>query len=797
MIKFKLILSIYFFLFIICKANSEEVQFKSSTMDILDDGNIVLAKDTEVFIPSKNIMIEADNLKYDKNKNILTFTNSVRFHDKIKKLIIESDKIIYEEDKGLIFSEGKSKLNIENKYDIKSKNIYYNNISEKIFGRNTTLIEDDESNIYILKEKFEFNIKNEIIKTRNSTIIDNAGNRYIFNDLIINLKTNEIAGKEINIEFENSYFGNIKNDPTLKGRSAYSNPDELKVYKAVFSTCNIDNKKCRGWELNTNEFNHDKKKKVFEYKDSWLKIFDYRIFFLPYFNHPDPTVKRKSGFLTPSYSTSENLGISLNIPYFKTLSIDKDITLSPRFYADKSFLLQNEYRQALKNSKILSDFSFLVGETGTKGHFFYNQLGKLNENVSYELNLQDVKGDNYLKNYKLINTSSLIKDDNLLVSNLDINWDFTDSKLNTSFKIFKDLSRNYHDRYQYIFPEFNFTKNIELAKNYDGNFSFNSYGFNKNYDTNVFETTITNDFLYSSNELISSKGIVSKYDLLLKNSNSYANNSSNFEENTAYNLFGTMKIDTSLPMQKQSQEFRNYLKPIISYRYSPNGNNDISSKDVELNYENVFSLNRIGNSHQVEGGQSISAGVEFKKSYLDGKDIFDFKVANVIKDKENHKLPSKSKLNEKRSDIFGNLNFYIDDNLEIGYYFSNDKDLKYNNSQQLDLIYSVNNFITNFSYHDEKNDLKEKENLKINTNLLFDEENKISFNLSKDLKDDFTQYYNLIYEYKTDCISFNFNYNKSFYRDGNIEPDTSLTFLMKIIPFTEVGVPNFSNIIGN
>ena len=61
-------------------------------MDILDDGNIVLAKDTEVFIPSKNIMIEADNLKYDKNKNIMTFTNSVRFHDKIKKLIIESDK---------------------------------------------------------------------------------------------------------------------------------------------------------------------------------------------------------------------------------------------------------------------------------------------------------------------------------------------------------------------------------------------------------------------------------------------------------------------------------------------------------------------------------------------------------------------------------------------------------------------------------------------------------------------------------------------------------------------------------
>ena len=55
----------------------------------------------------------------------------------------------------------------------------------------------------------------------------------------VNLKTNEIAGKELKVEFEKSYFGNEKNDPVLKGRSSYSNDDELKVYKAVFSTSNI------------------------------------------------------------------------------------------------------------------------------------------------------------------------------------------------------------------------------------------------------------------------------------------------------------------------------------------------------------------------------------------------------------------------------------------------------------------------------------------------------------------------------------------------------------------------------
>ena len=43
----------------------------------------------------------------------------------------------------------------------------------------------------------------------------------------------------------------------------------------------------------------------------------------------------------------------------------------------------------------------------------------------------------------------------------------------------------------------------------------------------------------------------------------------------------------------------------------------------------------------------------------------------------------------------------------------------------------------------------------------------------------------------------NFNYNKTFYRDGNLEPNRSLSFLIKIIPFTELGVKNIESFIEN
>ena len=64
--------------------------------------------------------------------------------------------------------------------------------------------------------------------------------------------------------------------------------------------------------------------------------------------------------------------------------------------------MQNEYRQALKDSDIISDFSILVGDAGTKGHFFYNRGGKFNEQTNYVINLQNVRGDNYIKTYNLV-----------------------------------------------------------------------------------------------------------------------------------------------------------------------------------------------------------------------------------------------------------------------------------------------------------------------------------------------------------------------------------------------------------
>ena len=70
---------------------------------------------------------------------------------------------------------------------------------------------------------------------------------------------------------------------------------------------------------------------------------------MPYFSAPDPTVKRKTGVLIPSVSSSSIYGAALEVPYYWALAPDYDVTFSPMITTKQGPLLQGEFRQRLLN----------------------------------------------------------------------------------------------------------------------------------------------------------------------------------------------------------------------------------------------------------------------------------------------------------------------------------------------------------------------------------------------------------------------------------------------------------------
>ena len=71
---------------------------------------------------------------------------------------------------------------------------------------------------------------------------------------------------------------------------------------------------------------HDNIKKTIYYDNALIKVYDIPIFFLPKLSHPDPSVKRRSGFLPPSFDT-KNLGSGISLPYFWAIGKDRDMTI--------------------------------------------------------------------------------------------------------------------------------------------------------------------------------------------------------------------------------------------------------------------------------------------------------------------------------------------------------------------------------------------------------------------------------------------------------------------------------------
>ena len=68
----------------------------------------------------------------------------------------------------------------------------------------------------------------------------------------------------------------------------------------------------------------------------------------------------------------------------------------------------------------------------------------------------------------------------------------------------------------------------------------------------------------------------------------------------------------------------------------------------------------------------------------------------------------------------------------------------------------------------------------------FDDKNFITFQTRKNREINLTEYYDLIYEYKNDCLTASIKYNKTYYEDRDLQPTEDFMLSIKLIPLTAV-----------
>ena len=790
--NFKIILILTFFLnFYFYKASaSEEFFFESKSIEILNSSKTIKAEGGVLITSDNGMKISSYKSNYEKDTKILTLENNIEMYDVPNKLSLKSEMVIYDKKNEKIFSKNKTEIFLDDLYILEGEDITLDRISLKLSSKKKAVLIDNYNNILNLSD-FNFSIQDKQLKTNQLILLDNKGNRYVSKNSIIDLKDQKIALRDAELYFNEN--GELGKNARLKGNSLISENNKTTINNGIFTTCKT-NEKCPPWSLKSKKITHDIDKKTISYDKSTLQVYDVPVFYFPKFFHPDPSVKRQSGFLIPSLINSSKNGTSTRIPYYHVIDDHKDLTITSQLYFNKDFLIQNEYRQKEKYTSHITDFSLKKFENSSKSHFFTNTKKKLNNDFEFseiEINLERTTNDTYLKKNNIESKTRDNSNQNLLNSYVKFNASGDDYKIFSEMSVFEDLSKNKNsDKYQYIFPNFSISKLLKTQRNINGNLNFNTTGSNRKKETNVEERYLINDLNYSSNSFFSRFGSVSNFDIYLKNTIKNGKNSSDYDENTQTKNYSLISFNSSLPLKKINSNYISNLTPKMLINFNPDKSENLININRKINSTNLFSSNRLGLSDSLEGGSSVTLGFDYDLKNLDNDKVLGFKLGQIFRNTNESRFPKKSTMQNKSSDIVGIIDLNPSENLKLNYEFSADNNLDTMNSSKIDGEIRVNNFITSFEFLEENNDIGTDSYLTNDIRYNFDKQNSILFNTRRNRKTDLTEFYNLIYEYKNDCLVAAIEYNKDYYQDRDLKPSEEIFFKITITPFASVNSPS-------
>jgi LPS-assembly protein len=245
--------------------------------------------------------------------------------DRAQPIYLQTDRLVYDDKNNRVIAEGNVEIYYNN-YILTADKIIYDQNLNKLTAEGNAQLKDPNGSV-TRADRFE--------------ATDDFRDAFIQSLSVVTLDDTRIAAKnairkEGNVtEFQDGKFTPCRNEP---GQPPL-------------------------WCIGARRIVHDQEKATITYQDAQFQLLGIPIFYLPYFQHPDPSVKRQSGFLMPSYSNSSTLGFSVEVPYYFALAPNYDFTFRPTFYADRGVLWQGDFRHRLETGRYTIDFAAIDDQT--------------------------------------------------------------------------------------------------------------------------------------------------------------------------------------------------------------------------------------------------------------------------------------------------------------------------------------------------------------------------------------------------------------------------------------------------
>lgn len=148
-----------------------------------------------------------------------------------------------------------------------------------------------------------------------------------------------------------------QDDTRIVARRSIRRDDNVTEFESgKFTPCKSDPGKPPLWCIAANRVVHDKQQQTITYQDAQLEIFGQPVLWLPYFQHADPSVKSRSGFLMPEYQSTTRWGASVEVPYHFALNPSYDFLFHPMYMAKQGILWQGHWRQRVRIGQVAGQY---------------------------------------------------------------------------------------------------------------------------------------------------------------------------------------------------------------------------------------------------------------------------------------------------------------------------------------------------------------------------------------------------------------------------------------------------------
>ena len=466
--------------------------------------------------------------------------------------------------------------------------------------------------------------KDEVVASGNVSMVDANDNVLYADEMVLREKMSKGVLKKLKAIMRDESHIWAKKFKTL------DNKDKV-MYDVVYTPCDCcvdkDPKQEPLWKITATKMRHDVEGKNVYYNNAFLKLKNVPVFYTPFLSHPDPTVKRRSGFLMPTYGSSNYLDTYIQPGYFWAIDDHSDLTLKPYLTTKKGAIPIATYNGFFEKGEYSLFGSIMKDDDKDKkrGHLFAKGRYEINEKWLATLDAKYVSDTRYLRDLSLPQ-----KTDAWLTSNLKFEYfdkrDYADIETYYFKMISYDLrTAKRRSKYNgsYVFPYMEYEKYNNLTDY--GLYTKNTFNFaSVAYDGEASKTqrgTMINELVlpYTSpfGEKIRLVGSVKSDfyyvdDYLRSSTNPRINNT--YYTGTATRVFPQLAAEWKLPFIKANEDSRQIIEPIIVGVLAPNDSNKtfkIPNEDSENAYlddTNVLDIDRYSGYDRNDTGSRVSYG---------------------------------------------------------------------------------------------------------------------------------------------------------------------------------------------